>query len=450
MILEARDLSIFSNLSQVVSQEPQSSRGYHVFSIGNVLAQDALREPLKRGEYQRQIFKKVQKGVVKMVDTTDQVYGTHQELRDSRGVFELSPFENTCSLPDENNPEWKKLCGLYRSSLFGTDTALPSDPLEQAMELYISSLELHANEEHPYVVALGHHQSVRKNLGVPEPGLHPGSQLMKMIDHFPGIQSEYFYLTRSITVATTHIEDGELESANMNYEGSSKLWLMMNRTSALAFETAIVEYLRTGAPICSQFVRHGNWIFRPSLLRHLGIKFTIVRQKAGDLITVDPGTYHFVINEGPSFAGAINFSSNNWNIGPFYKGCTKRCMGPDSPPITRESLRIPKNAKPRELDLDSEAWDSEELSDSKDQEDDEEPSNESLSKLQKVQGDNKSNDEIASDSKIEIRRGDDSHEEKRNKSPLSKVSIIIISTSYTCLIRRTASDVRFAQTRRSF
>jgi hypothetical protein len=47
----------------------------------------------------------------------------------------------------------------------------------------------------------------------------------------------------------------------------------------------------------------------------------VVRQHPGDLVLILGGAYHFVVNEGPNVAGAINYAQQNWRSPSFYRSC---------------------------------------------------------------------------------------------------------------------------------
>jgi hypothetical protein len=218
------------------------------------------------------------------------------------------------------------------------------------METYIARLEQEDQKrQHPYILATGHEEEVRANLGLPETGLYAGDRLMAASQHHAGIQSEYIYISLGISVATIHIEDGRLKSANVVYKGLPKLWLVVSPGSAHLLERKLQqEYGMTGC--CSQFARHGSFVVHSSVLRKWGVRFEVFRQIMGQMVLIQEGAYHFVINEGPNLAGALNYCAMDYDIHLHYRCCTRSCKNGEIP-ITINSFHFEDKPNPLNIDI---------------------------------------------------------------------------------------------------
>ena len=192
--------------------------------------------------------------------------------------------------------------------------------LEELFESQLAQLE-HSKTVHDYLNAMSHSPDLRKNLGLPEIGLQPGSRLLSTAKHFAGIHSSYVYISSpSGSVFWLHCEDFDLPSANILYDGDPKLWVVVDPGSTHRLESLLAKELRI-KPDCNQFVRHQNLLPRPSLLRKWEIKFKLVLQTPGCLVLVQPHTYHYGVNLGANIAEAINYADPKWIVHPLYREC---------------------------------------------------------------------------------------------------------------------------------
>ena len=195
---------------------------------------------------------------------------------------------------------------------------------------------------------MAHKDEVRKNLGLPETTLQPGSRLLSTVKHIPGIHSSYVYMSLETSVFWFHKEDNALSSANDVVCGAPKLWLTIYAEDCERFEALFCEALSIKYTPCAQFVRHYNRIIPPKILRQWGIRFDIRLQLAGHRVMVKGNTYHGGFNLGPNLAEAINYADPRWTSPPLYISCKpKDPLCPDKP-ILASDMKIDK---PRPLNF---------------------------------------------------------------------------------------------------
>ena len=309
------------SLHDLLDTLPEVSTGHHIVEIGDILHKKPVKF-LARGMLQHQGFS-LDEGLLSVTEQGEN--GQPANLAQSGTEFPMPTFSAQFVHP-------------------------PADNLEELFESELNTLG--DQKVHEYLIATGHYEEIRNNLGLPKQGLYAGDRLLSSHTHYPGIHSEYLYVSPGRSVATMHKEDFHLPSANFVYAGQPKLWLIIHPGSAEAFETALITKKKL-TPRCDQFVRHLNIITPPSYLRHkLGISnFEIKMQRPGDLILLQPGAYHCVLNLGPNMAGAVNFADPSWNPHPFYRICIKGTCA-DQEPINANGL---SKRKLRDLEIDT-AW----------------------------------------------------------------------------------------------
>ena len=131
----------------------------------------------------------------------------------------------------------------------------------------------------------------------------------KNINEMPGINTSMHYLGEQGSYTALHEEDGGLSSLNLLKYGHPKLWLIVDYRWQAEVEKNVVNYLKAKFPkkkFCDQMLKHKIYLLSPQLLKELGIPYSIVLQKPGDLFFIRAGTYHCVINMGKNVAEAVN------------------------------------------------------------------------------------------------------------------------------------------------
>ncbi|KAI9796726.1 MAG: hypothetical protein M1835_003307 [Candelina submexicana] len=303
---------------------PSTSSGFLLIDVGITLA-TAPRHHLTRGTVQPQLFSD-NRGIVVVNEHPDKP----QDLSSSGQTFAVPCFP--------------------AKHIKHTQVDLE--------DLFASRLEQlkHSDTVHEYLNATSHSQDIRKNLGLPEIGLQPGSRLLSTVKHYAGIHSSYVYISSSSGSAfPLHREDFDLNSANIIYEGE-KLWVVVAPSSTPKLETRLAKQLKI-SPDCTQFLRHQNILPQPSLLRQWGIKFELVLQTPGCLILVQPYTYHYGLNLGANIAEAINYSDPEWTVHPLYMECQQGAPCSDAEPMRVSGMSM---GKVRPLKVDT-TWEDSEL-----------------------------------------------------------------------------------------
>lgn len=307
------------DLFELESGLPPTSSGFFLVELGGA-PDRAPKDPLTRGSVMRQQYSINEHGML---------------VGRSNDRDELAQLGTTFIVP----------------SLTPMNTINGNADLEKLFESTVQELGS-SNEIHEYLIATAHHPEVRRNLGLPGPGLQPGSRLLSTAKHIPGLHSTFLYLSPGKSVFFLHREDIGLRSANRHWEGAPKLWLNVHPGSASRLESRVVEALRIQSPICHQFIRHRDLVIPPSLLRKWKVKFEIVLQGPGVEMMVGPDTYHQGINLDPNLAEAINYTEPDWIAPPLYTACCRKkfkwCPGID--PIRLSDMEI---REPRPLDIDT-------------------------------------------------------------------------------------------------
>ena len=221
--------------------------------------------------------------------------------------------------------------------------------LEELFETCLGQLAS-STEVHEYLNATAHCPEIRSNLGLPGLGLQPGRRLLSAVEHFPGIQSSFVYIsTLTMSVFSLHVEDFELKSANLLYFGA-KLWIVVDPSSKSRLESRLAELLDIKNPGCSQFLRHCGLVPSPSLLRNWKIKFKTVLQEEGGLVLLQSNAYHWGINLGANMAEAINYSEDDWIVSPLYRECRQnRLPCPKTKPMRVMDMNM-ENFRPLDID----------------------------------------------------------------------------------------------------
>lgn len=122
-----------------------------------------------------------------------------------------------------------------------------------------------------------------------------------------GVNTNYWYLSGSeASPAPMHIEDAFLGSVNLLRGGDMKFWLFIPPNQRKAFEDRMMPFSAKPSH-CSQAIRHQDRLVSPRVLREWGIKFYVDYCAAGEMMVTLPGTYHYIMNTGPSIAESVNF-----------------------------------------------------------------------------------------------------------------------------------------------
>lgn len=183
----------------------------------------------------------------------------------------------------------------------------------------------------------------RSALGLPPDSLIwplSGDLLRSTTKEVPGIHSPFAYESSSAFGATfgLHLEDYNLISLNHLYHGE-KIWIIISPSSRQALEMKL-RSTDNGFQQwqCDQFVRHAGVFIPPNILDDWNITYTVVRQKAGDIIATMPGAYHQGFCLGYSLAEACNYAPEDWTTEGYQSCSLDRCKSNN--PINERYMSI--------------------------------------------------------------------------------------------------------------
>ncbi len=116
-----------------------------------------------------------------------------------------------------------------------------------------------------------------------------------------------------------HCKDRNLHFINYLYEGD-KYWVTVSRSQAELLKQKFKEmngsyYLLN----CAQFLQQSATYFLTSILNEWNIFYKVVHQKAKEVIITYSQVYHQGFSAGYTFAEAVNYADQNWNIQEYCK-----------------------------------------------------------------------------------------------------------------------------------
>ena len=134
-----------------------------------------------------------------------------------------------------------------------------------------------------------------------------------------------------------HKEDYHLEALNLLVVGASKLWILIPKAHASAFES-LVEDLSGVKRKCDHFVREHYMMPSRKALEDADIGYHLMWQQQGQLVVLFELVYHAGWNLGPGIAEAINHAPQDWVPPTGYVACSKACKAVGDCWITRDGL----------------------------------------------------------------------------------------------------------------
>ena len=180
-----------------------------------------------------------------------------------------------------------------------------------------------------------------------------GNMLSETKFSIPGLHWPYAYESGSEFGASfqDHVEHLGLYSISHLHAGR-KLWRIVTPSAADAFVTNLKE---TNSEIfweCEQCVRHAGIFVPLSTLEEWGIPFTILDQKAGEIIITMPWAYHAGFSCGYTLAEAVNYADADWTSHD-HSACLPSC--PEAPiSIDLLAFRAPEEDQQRVEDFERE------------------------------------------------------------------------------------------------
>lgn len=148
-----------------------------------------------------------------------------------------------------------------------------------------------------------------------------------------GINIPSYYIGSPYSISSMHCEDGNLDAANLLLAGPNsgyKIWLIINPLYSYYLNALITlkidelkknikskkkqHYLTKWDSNCPTPFHHKSLVLTTKFLRTHNIKYKIVVQRPGDLIYIQPGVYHQVVNGNTNACEAVNVGSSLWQI----------------------------------------------------------------------------------------------------------------------------------------
>ncbi|CAH0042062.1 unnamed protein product [Clonostachys rhizophaga] len=296
----------------------------------------------------------------------------------SKGVFKISlpPEHHTC----RHIPAQYKRCRVYESHAypqgdifhiknrdqrkkfgperpanggFTTDSP-PCSSAEEEVRKQDDRLRSNSLEGVYYATdMLAADEADRRARGLPAVSpIHPlaGDQLRKTTCAIQGIHSPYCYESAHKEGAPflLHTEDFQLCSVNLLHQGR-KIWICVFPDASNELEDKLRQVKPGGKSLlpCSQFIRHACIYISTTELDKWGIPYTIVDQRAGEIVVTLPSTYHQGFSLGYTKAEAVNYADKKWDPGNTRSPCGRSCP---KFAITQDDLCIETNNENSESD----------------------------------------------------------------------------------------------------
>ncbi len=179
-------------------------------------------------------------------------------------------------------------------------------------------------------------------------------------DRYPGINTPYLYVATASSpkccpaLFAMHVEDSRLYSLNFLHAGAPKYWVVVDPRDAERLERRICESCRRPPPqrLCRQFVRHLSLWVPVEVLTQWDIRYTALKQEAGELVVTAPGAYHQGWNGGWNVAEAINYGDGRSAArARGYRHCTTKCMPNGDKPLVIKWPEVPQPPEAPPLQL---------------------------------------------------------------------------------------------------
>ena len=161
----------------------------------------------------------------------------------------------------------------------------------------------------------------------------------------PGLHSPFCYESADKfgAIFACHLEDFYLYSLNHLHVGR-KVWKVISPAHTEVFERMLKSSDKSIATDCAQFLRHASIYFQRGNLNKWDIPFTLIDQRAHEIVITFPKAYHEGFSTGYTRAEAVNYADCNWTP-EGYRSCTSEC--PDHP-ITGDLMQLLSSEEERE------------------------------------------------------------------------------------------------------
>ena len=149
-----------------------------------------------------------------------------------------------------------------------------------------------------------------------------GDRLCETNVEIPGLHWPFFYEAFDSFGApfAMHREIGDLFSINYLWEGD-KYWIAVPPSHAAFLEKKSKETNKTFYTAdCAQTLQHSATWYPISTLEEWEIPYTVIHQRAGEVVITFPQVYHQGFSAGYTFAESVNYADADWNL-QNYRGC---------------------------------------------------------------------------------------------------------------------------------
>lgn len=170
----------------------------------------------------------------------------------------------------------------------------------------------------------GEEEATRQAIGISPSALACDSLLRRTRTQRMGIHTPMIHLTPKCSLFPAQKEHCGLSSLHLLHAGCSKVSIIIKPHHSRRFE----ERFDADQIPCSQWIRHLGLVPSPASLEQARIDYSIIIQKAGELLYISGDAYHFSFNLGPNCVEIINACPDQlWRVPDTYVFCTHETCG---------------------------------------------------------------------------------------------------------------------------
>ncbi|KAG9300430.1 hypothetical protein G9A89_010055 [Geosiphon pyriformis] len=128
----------------------------------------------------------------------------------------------------------------------------------------------------------------------------------------PGVNRAYLYFGMWKATFAWHVEDMDLYSINYIHFGAPKQWYAIPPPYGKKFENVMRGYFQPEFQACREYLRHKQFIVKPSILAENNIPVNYLVQREGEFVITFPYGYHAGYNLDYNCAESVNFALQDW------------------------------------------------------------------------------------------------------------------------------------------
>lgn len=134
----------------------------------------------------------------------------------------------------------------------------------------------------------------------------------RVIENIEGVTNSYIYLGSTASAFGLHVEDLILYGFSYNDGPHSKIWIVISPSDSDNLEKVLHAKFPNELKACRGFIQHKSLMLNTTFLEENKIAYTIIEQKANEIIILAPNVYHYGWNMGYNAAEAVNFATKKW------------------------------------------------------------------------------------------------------------------------------------------